>query len=55
MVRVWDVETGALLAVLPAHIPWVSALVFSADGSVLVSAGVDGVLRVWGVGVENVP
>ncbi len=45
---VWDTASGVLLAsVENAHMQAVSALAFSADGSVIVSGGRDGWLRLW--------
>jgi tetratricopeptide (TPR) repeat protein len=38
LVRIWDVETGQLRAVLPGHSREVQALAFTADGQTLVSA-----------------
>jgi WD40 repeat protein/serine/threonine protein kinase len=38
LVRIWDVETGQLRAVLPGHSREVGTLVFTADGQTLVSA-----------------
>jgi tetratricopeptide (TPR) repeat protein len=38
LVRIWDVETGQLRAVLPGHSREVGALVFTPDGQTLVSA-----------------
>ena len=44
-----DVSAWKVIATFPAHKAAVSALVFSADGTRLVSAGTDGVIRFWGV------
>jgi WD40 repeat protein len=38
LVRIWDVETGQLRAVLPGHSRELQALAFTADGQTLVSA-----------------
>jgi WD40 repeat protein len=38
-IRLWDVETGELLAVLEGHAEAVEALVFSPDGTLIASSG----------------
>lgn len=43
-VRIWDLKRGKCLRVLPAHADPVAAVGFSGDGSVLCSAGHDGLL-----------
>lgn len=43
-IRIWDVKRGTLLRSLPAHADPVAAVGFSGDGSVLCSAGHDGLL-----------
>jgi len=44
------VAAGQIVATLSGHCGEVTALAFSVDGMVLVSAGEDGVIRFWGVG-----
>lgn len=46
VVRVWSVATGGQLAVLE-HPNTVTAVAFSLDDAILVTAGMDGQLRVW--------
>jgi len=48
-VKLWDFETGALLAAEHAHCEAVRAVAFSRDGSTLVSGGDDGIVMVWDV------
>jgi WD40 repeat protein len=50
-VKLWDFETGALLAAEHAHCEAVRAVAFSHDGSTLVSGGDDGIVMVWNVQV----
>jgi len=45
-IRIWNAETGRLLTQLAGHTRWVSALVFSRDGSRLISTG-DSTIRFW--------
>jgi WD40 repeat protein len=46
-IRLWDYATGTALATWDAHERGVTALAFSPDGRTLVSAGLDGTLKVW--------
>jgi factor associated with neutral sphingomyelinase activation len=46
---VYELVSGSLLASFSAHQSAVSSLSFSADGSVIVSASDDGVIKVWAV------
>jgi glucose repression regulatory protein TUP1 len=48
-VRVWDVGTGALLHKLLGHKWSVYSVVFNADGSGLISSGLDKTLKHWDV------
>jgi WD40 repeat protein len=41
VVRLWNLDTGTLLAVLDRHTDGLNALAFSPDGLTLASAGVD--------------
>lgn len=48
-IRLWDVESGALLRILDGHTHGVDALEFSPNGQMLASATYDGTLRLWGI------
>lgn len=46
-VKLWDFETGRLLAAVHAHFGPVRSVTLSADGRTLVSGGDDGIIIVW--------
>ena len=46
-VLLWDTENGHLMATLIGHAGWVHDVVFSPDGSQLISAGGGGKIRIW--------
>lgn len=43
----WDIGTGQQIVSWSAHYSKVNKLVFTEDGSMLISAGEDAVLNVW--------
>ncbi|MCO5205607.1 MAG: protein kinase [Anaerolineae bacterium] len=47
MVRVWDIRTGLAIASIDAHNDSILSVVWSPDDQRLISAGRDGVLKVW--------
>jgi WD40 repeat protein/tetratricopeptide (TPR) repeat protein len=47
LARVWDTDTGRLVASSPPHAGWVAHVEFSPDGQRGASAGQDGMARVW--------
>ena len=48
-IRIWNAETGDLVAELVGHKAWISSLLFSADGKSLVSASADQTARIWDI------
>jgi|TARA_B100001142_G_scaffold297492_1_gene319935 WD40 repeat protein len=54
MLKLWDFESGRLLASKHAHCKSVLSLSFSADGRTLVSGGEDGVIMTWAIDVKKV-
>ncbi len=48
-IKLWDVETGNLRAVIPCPLVQTFGLVFSPDGHTLVSGGSDELVRMWDV------
>ena len=46
-VRLWDAKTGAALQRLSGHVGSIHALVYTPDGTRLISAGADQVIRIW--------
>ena len=52
-VKLWDFDSGRLLAAQHAHCGSVSSVTFSADGRTLVSGGEDGIVMVWDVAVDR--
>jgi WD40 repeat protein len=48
-VKIWDVNTGKVRLTLNGHATQVLSVYFSPDGRHLVSAGQDGVIKVWDV------
>jgi WD40 repeat protein len=46
-VRLWDATTGSPLRALGGHVGSIHTLVFSPDSRWLISAGSDGIIRIW--------
>jgi COMPASS component SWD3 len=46
-VRVWDVKRSRSLKVLPGHTEPVTSAEFNRDGTLIVSSGQDGLIRIW--------
>ncbi len=45
--KVWDLETGQVVATLQGHAGWVNACAVTPDGRRVVSASDDTTLKVW--------
>jgi WD40 repeat protein/tetratricopeptide (TPR) repeat protein len=52
-IRIWDVQTGALLEVLEGHREEVQAVSFVADGRQLLTRSEDGTVRLWAFVADN--
>jgi WD40 repeat protein len=48
--RVWDAQTGALLATLPTDASEAQTIAISRDGTHVVVACYDGAARIWDIG-----
>jgi WD40 repeat protein len=48
-VRLWNLKTGELIALLVGHSDWVKSLAFSSDGRTLASGGFDRTIKIWQV------
>jgi WD40 repeat protein len=48
-VTLWDAHTGAILTTLTGHSAPITQLIFSADGTRLLSLADDGTVRIWGM------
>jgi hypothetical protein len=47
LAKVWDTETGSVLATLAGHAGDIMAVAFSPDGTTLATGGRDNMIRVW--------
>ncbi len=52
-IRLWDIATGTLQAVMSGHEQIVHQVSFSPDGSTLASASFDGTIRLWNTGMNR--
>ena len=52
-IKLWDFETGRLLAETHGHCKAVTSLAFSADGKTLISGGEDAVVMAWKVDARH--
>jgi WD40 repeat protein len=48
-VQLWDVRAGELLHTLDRHAYGATSVIFTRDGSLMISGGADGTVRVWGL------
>jgi WD40 repeat protein len=49
LIRIWDTDSGAPVAIVNDGITDFMQLAFSLDGTLLASANRDGTIRLWGV------
>ena len=47
LIKVWNVNTGEIIDILQGHKKGANSLVFVLDGSFLLSAGVEGKIKIW--------
>lgn len=43
-----DLDTLQVVSEFQAHLGWISSLLFSQDGRLLITAGADGIVKIWG-------
>jgi eukaryotic-like serine/threonine-protein kinase len=55
VVRIWEVESGELLAILRGHTEQVVSVAFSPDGHWLATGSWDGTIRLWGLDALHTP
>lgn len=55
VVRIWEVETGELVAILRGHTEQVVSVTFSPDGQWLATGSWDGTIRLWGLDALHTP
>jgi WD40 repeat protein len=46
-IHIWDAATGRIFRPLQGHTSWVSKLLFTKDGHLLISAATDQTIRIW--------
>ncbi len=46
-IRIWDINSGECLATFDSHGAWVNALTVTPDGSLLISASINNMLKTW--------
>lgn len=49
MIRLWNLDTHAIIMEIPGHVDWVYGLAFTKDGNNLISASADRTIRIWDV------
>ncbi len=46
-IRLWDLSSGQVLVEFNTHHSWIDSIIFSPDGQQLITAGRDGIIRIW--------
>jgi WD40 repeat protein len=52
-VKLWDLDSGKIVAEMTGHAAYVQSVAFSANGKLLVSTSVDGMVKVWDAKTTN--
>ena len=47
LVKLWDLDSGKIVAEMTGHAAYVDSVAFSANGKLLVSTSADGMVKVW--------